>query len=354
MRNGFVIRLFVALTAAAALWAFLVNRFVLRCADTAWKEALIVLLGPALAGVAVALVRAEKGRAKWVPAVILALFAVGEVRLAILRHGYGVGIQTMTVADLLDPDTTTDLTVRRHTIDMAGLGGARVRVVHMTDLHITEALPEAYFQRVKDAIAALAPDLLFITGDYLCRAERFGLLEHWLETLPHGRLGTFATLGNHDYWLDAGSIRVALERAGVRVLGGRCETIDVGEGAHLRVCGTDEPWGPGFAFAPSSADGERDTPTVALTHTPDNVYALDALGVDAVFAGHTHGGQLRLPLLGPVIVPSRYGRRFDRGHFLVGRTHLFVSAGVGADDPALRLWCPPELLAVDLVGSAAR
>jgi uncharacterized protein len=88
-----------------------------------------------------------------------------------------------------------------------------------------------------------------------------------------------------------------------------------------------------------------------LSHTPDNVYDLGDLGADAVFAGHTHGGQIRLPGLGALIVPSRYGRRFDRGHFVVDDTHLFVSAGIGADAPALRLWCPPEIVVVDFVGA---
>jgi predicted MPP superfamily phosphohydrolase len=69
-----------------------------------------------------------------------------------------------------------------------------------------------------------------------------------------------------------------------------------------------------------------------------------------VFAGHTHGGQFRIPFLGPLLMPSRYGRRFDQGHFVVEGTHLYVSAGVGADAPNLRLWCPPDLVVVDLVG----
>jgi predicted MPP superfamily phosphohydrolase len=90
--------------------------------------------------------------------------------------------------------------------------------------------------------------------------------------------------------------------------------------------------------------------TLVLSHTPDNVYALAEQGATAVFAGHTHGGQMRVPWLGPLIVPSRYGRRFDRGHFDVEGTHLYVSAGVGADAPPLRLWCPPDLVVVDLVG----
>jgi hypothetical protein len=67
-----------------------------------------------------------------------------------------------------------------------------------------------------------------------------------------------------------------------------------------------------------------------------------------VFAGHLHAGQIRLPYFGPVIVPSNYGRQFAQGHFLVRKTHLFVSAGVGAAAPPLRVWCQPEIIVVNI------
>ena len=86
---------------------------------------------------------------------------------------------------------------------------------------------------------------------------------------------------------------------------------------------------------------------IALSHTPDNIYDLAKLRVTAVFSGHTHGGQLRMPWLGALVVPSVYGRRFDQGHFLVDGTHLFVSAGIGADHPPFRVGCPPDILVVD-------
>jgi predicted MPP superfamily phosphohydrolase len=165
--------------------------------------------------------------------------------------------------------------------------------------------------------------------------------------LPKARLGSYAVLGNHEYWAGcADAMRAALARAGVVAVSGRCQTVPDGS---LRVCGTEAPWGPDYDRPPASPA----IPTVALSHTPDNVYELAERGADVVFAGHTHGGQLRLPLLGALIVPSRYGRRFDRGRFDLERTHLFVSAGVGADAPALRLWCRPELVVVDLQGRAA-
>jgi len=184
-----------------------------------------------------------------------------------------------------------------------------------------------------------------MTGDYLSQADRLPRFAAWLEGLPRTPYGAFAVLGNHDYWVGPVEIRATLTRAGVHVIGGDCADLAVDD-RHIRVCGTDAPWGPGLA---PRARGDVDA-TLVLSHTPDNVYALAEQGATAVFAGHTHGGQFRVPIFGALVVPSRFGRRFDRGHFDVEGTHLFVSAGVGADAPPLRLWCPPELVVVDLVG----
>jgi predicted MPP superfamily phosphohydrolase len=137
-----------------------------------------------------------------------------------------------------------------------------------------------------------------------------------------------------------------LSDKGVTTLSGRCETVTLARGG-VRLCGTEAPWGPALDREAVAQDAAEPLPLVALTHTPDNVYALHELGAAAVFAGHTHGGQMRLPVLGAIIVPSVYGRRFDLGHFNVEGTQLYVSAGVGADEPPLRIYCPPELVEVD-------
>jgi predicted MPP superfamily phosphohydrolase len=210
---------------------------------------------------------------------------------------------------------------------------------------VTDALPDSYTTHVHETLRAIEPDLIVMTGDYISVAERVPLLERWLERMPRARFGTYAILGNHDLWTrEEGAVLAAFQRAGIRMLRGTCENTAIAGGA-LRVCGTEHPWGP--AHPDLASDG---VPTLVLSHTPDNVYPLAADGADVVFAGHTHGGQIRLPLLGAIVVPSDYGRRFDRGHFVVERTHLYVSAGIGADAPPLRLWCPPELVVVDLSG----
>ena len=216
-------------------------------------------------------------------------------------------------------------------------------ILHLTDLHFSPAYGRRFFE---DAIEiALAsgppPDLVAITGDYV---DDDGAIE-WIEPLLgrlRGRLGRFAILGNHDYRHDFRALRRQLRRAGFRVLEGRWATLEV-DGARLAIGGTTAPWGKDLARRPvPDADAH-----LLLSHSPDQVYRASGMGVDLMLCGHNHGGQVRLPILGPVLMPSRFSRRFDRGFFRVDQTLMFVGQGLGAKDP-LRIGCPPEIVRITL------
>jgi predicted MPP superfamily phosphohydrolase len=340
-----------ALTASVGIWLFLVNRIVIHWVDGPGKTATIALLVILLASGAL-LSAWRKAGGKWfkVWLAVLVVFGIGELRRAWLRWSYHA--DSAHEADLWHPVTTRDLAVRHFELAAPALATDRIRVLHLSDLHVIEGT-RAFDDRVWREMRAIDPDVIVMTGDYVSRADRLPLLESWLRGLPRARYGAYAVLGNHDYWTgDPGAIRDALTGAGVRMVGGDCLTTDIGNGRALRLCGTEEPWGRGYRDTLGADDSPGVAATLILSHTPDNVYAIHQTGVTALFAGHTHGGQFRLPLLGALVVPSRYGRRFDEGHFVVGGMHLFVSAGVGADAPALRLWCPPELVVVDLAAKA--
>jgi predicted MPP superfamily phosphohydrolase len=341
-------RLLLAEAGAFGLWAFLLNRTVIQWVDGPHKMVAAAALLAALCGVA-ALSALRFWSRHWLRAwvSVLVLFAFGEGQLLWLRRQYRADRRFTAPWPAV---TTTNLELRKFTVETPALRDARVRVLHLSDLHATNALPKSFVQRVGREMRASAPDVVVMTGDYVSRAERLTELERWLDELPPSRLGAYAVLGNHDHWTgEPGAVRAALARAGVELVTGRCAEL-AEAGAPLSICGTEAPWGAGFP----SENGSLPRASLILSHTPDNVYALAEKGALAVFAGHTHGGQIRVPFLGAIVVPSRYGRRFDQGHFVVGRTHLFVSAGVGADQPPLRLWCPPELVVVDLVGSPAK
>ena len=152
-----------------------------------------------------------------------------------------------------------------------------------------------------------------------------------------GRLGQFAILGNHDHRLRPGRARRALRRSGFTDLEGRWTTLNV-DGARIALGGTSEPWGQKLDYASMPEADFR----VVLSHSPDQFLMARSKGVNLVLAGHNHGGQIRLPVLGPILMPSRYSRHFDRGFFGKSGCLMYVSQGLGGKHP-IRYGCHPEV-----------
>ena len=333
----------VCLLAAGGVFLVVSNRTLLFLRDGPLKTALVGLTLVGLGAVAV-LAGLAIGDSWWVfaPLAIVLLLALGELRRWALRRGYRASPpvdEPPAPTPWCRPVTTTELAVRRYRVPAAG----RLRVAHVSDLHYGDSLPEAYYREVMDRAAEAEPDLLLLTGDFVTEA-RFADQLPALLGRARGRFGTFAVLGNHDYWADATRVRAALSEAGVDLIGDGYRRVRVGDAREVTLFGCEAPWSKRARVDPPP-DTAR--PRIALTHTPDNVYDLSAAGADAIFCGHTHAGQGRLPGLGSVAVPSRYGRRFDHGHFRVNGAHLFVTAGIGAVGAPLRLYCPPDLFVVD-------
>lgn len=334
--------------AALSCWLLLVNRWIVQWGDGPLKSAAttatFVLV---FCGAAWAAWRGPTWLHLW-PWGMLALIGSGEIRRLCLRYTYQA---ELTVSS--DPAcenewrviTTTDLVRQTYELPVAMLGTDRLRVAHVSDLHVDSRLPFAYYVSALALAIADEPDLLLLTGDFVSKRRNLPLLSELIRGRLRARLGVFAVLGNHDYWTEPEAVREILEREGVRLVGGRSERVELGDGTPVRICGTEHPWGPRL----EGVSGRDTLLTIGLSHTPDNIYDLSQFGATAVFAGHYHGGQLRLPGLGALVVPSRYGRRFDRGHFRIDSTHLFVSSGVGAAAPPLRLWCRPDVVIVDFV-----
>lgn len=208
-------------------------------------------------------------------------------------------------------------------------------LLHLTDLHLARAYDPRFFERALEQAAGVEADLVVFTGDLIDDERMLGLVEPLLSPF-RGRLGQYAILGNHDHRFDLRGPKQALSAAGFEVLDGEWRRlIDVA--GSLALGGTFYPWGPWLPGPPPEADF-----TLLLCHSPDPVYRAARLGVDLMLSGHTHGGQYRLPLFGPVLMPSIHNRRLDEGFFQVGRTLLYVSRGIAAQHP-LRVNCRPEI-----------
>ncbi len=230
-----------------------------------------------------------------------------------------------------------------------------VTVAHLSDLHRSTLVSRRYLENCVAVVNRLAPDLVVFTGDYLthARSERarfaYGdadpseLARECAECMGkvRARHGVFATLGNHDHWFDAKAVTAHVERAGVPVLRNQSVTATV-RGAPLPVVGLGDLWTEGVNFHKAFA-GLGDGPVLVLMHNPDAFEHWPRRGPELVLAGHTHGGQVNLPLVGPPIVPSRYGQKYAQGLFRRGDAVMYVNRGLGVLWPGVRFNCRPEI-----------
>lgn len=224
--------------------------------------------------------------------------------------------------------------------------------------------------KFKEISGAENPDFVFWLGDYFNAPtdkmkellDQKRQLRHWIDAhLPRmrdiadamselrGQTATVGVLGNHDWAWSGVRTQRRLEEFGVTVLKDDVAYFTCPRSnQEIGVLGyEDMSSGRAPNFATVHASLKPDTPIVSLSHSPD-AFPLSEGGADVMISGHTHGGQVRLPIIGPVLMPVK-NKRFDRGWFFEGGRKLFVSSGLGTSLPPLRFLCPPEVVVIDFV-----
>lgn len=248
------------------------------------------------------------------------------------------------------------LDVNEKTIDVPGLPLALdgLSIVHLSDLHFTGRIGREYFDEVVRLANELEPDLVAITGDLVDKARCIPWIAPTLGKLvvPHG---AYYVLGNHDLRVDLVELRGELAKAGLIALGGGWRKVEI-NGQLIALAGNELPWiapPAHMADCPRAPRGGEPF-RVLLSHSPDQYAWARERGFDLMLAGHTHGGQIQFPLLGPVVAPSRCGVRYASGTFHEPPTVMHVSRGVSGLLP-LRINCRPELTKLVLrAGSPVR
>ena len=225
--------------------------------------------------------------------------------------------------------------------------GAPLRLVLISDIHLGVYKDTAYLQRLVDRINTLQADAVVIAGDFSYEPDGASL-QAMFAPLAGLRLPTYAVLGNHDQQAPGPDIDVELRAAlaghNVKVIEGT--TVMLGG---FRLAGLGDRWAdkddPGFLTIARST-----VPTLVLTHNPDSAIGLDPDQTALVLAGHTHGGQIRIPWLYKQVIPSRYG--FDRGEQYLrtpaGRVRVYTTVGTGEIGLPMRLFNPPTIDLLDL------
>jgi predicted MPP superfamily phosphohydrolase len=241
---------------------------------------------------------------------------------------------------------TVDFAVRTMHMPQIPAAWDGLSILHLSDLHLCGTPDRAFYQHVMDRCRDWDPDLVAITGDVVDSNKHHRWVLPVLTRLRWRSAG-FAILGNHDSWREENLIRRRLRRCGLRVLGNGWKQIEV-RGEPMVVIGHEGPW---FPPAPDLSGCPEGPFRLCLSHTPDNIAWARQHHIDLMLAGHVHGGQIRLPLIGSVFVPSRYGRRFDCGTFDLAPTLLHVSRGLAGQQP-VRYNCRPEATKIVLRKSA--
>ena len=253
-----------------------------------------------------------------------------------------IGLGCVAYAHWVEPFRfeTTHHTIRTDALP----DGAFLRILQLTDLHLEGEGPATEY--IAQTVAKEQPDVIALTGDYLNDfVDGKQAFEKLLARLKP-TIEMDAVVGNYDGF-DPRSVN-----ADVITLCGFARSIDVRGGKHVNVFGIQITDAADFTKAYRSAP--RGDFNVVLYHTPEMIDVAAACGADLFLCGHTHGGQVRLPLYGAVVTFSDTGKKYEAGRYKVGKMIAYVCRGIGNEGgnvPRLRFLCRPEIAVFDIVGT---
>ncbi len=221
------------------------------------------------------------------------------------------------------------------------------RIAQLSDLHYDDLGDPGMIREAVERTNAEKPDLVFLTGDFISHDP--GVLDELSEHLSELRasLGCYAVLGNHDHWSGSALAARFLAKSGIRLLREEWESI-----AGFTIVGLDSAWGGNPDVEAVLARAPRDAPILLAWHEPDTFDWYEDDRVALQLSGHSHGGQIRAPFVGPLIL-SRYGRKYRSGLFHRGSSRLYVNRGIGVITIPARFLCPPEITILDLKAKSA-
>jgi uncharacterized protein len=221
------------------------------------------------------------------------------------------------------------------------------RIALFSDLHLYPFTTIHVIQEAVNLANSFRPDLVVLAGDFVWRSVEaaFDLVPVLSQLNP--AKGTFAVLGNHDHRKGPEVVAKALAEAGVQLLRNRGITIQIGRDS-IYLAGIDSVAGGAPSPAAAFANKRGNLTSIVTVHEPDYIRDLaPRFPVDLQLSGHSHGGQVRLPVVGALILPA-WGEIYDMGLYQVGNTQLYTTRGIGTIGVNARFNCPPEVTAITL------
>jgi predicted MPP superfamily phosphohydrolase len=270
----------------------------------------------------------EWSRRDWIK---LSAASVAAVGLGCL--GYGAAVRD-------------HIEVSRVTVKIANLPDEFVglTIAHLSDIHHGIYTGLDYINRCLEIANDLKADLVALTGDFTYGGSRY--IEPCAELLKglKAKVGVYAVLGNHDYYAGVSRVARALRGAGLNLLIDAQDHIEH-HGAKLCLIGVDDLYYGDTDIGRLMRDVPKEAPKIVLSHNPDFIeeFAVKGRHIDFMMSGHTHGGQIRFPILGAPQIYSSYGQRYAMGLNRAGTMQVYTTRGIGAVFLPARLDCPPEI-----------
>jgi uncharacterized protein len=271
-----------------------------------------------------------------------------------LRRGLWLGAGAMALGSYSTLYEPNDIQVRTIDVHLRRLPSAfdGFRIAQISDIHYGEFLGANHVVNVVGHANAAKPDLVVATGDFVTlhwdannqsRKHDARVAEPCAVTLTglKSAHGAVAVLGNHDYGTDPGFVADALSSHGIRVLRNQAYPLEIA-GQRLWVAGIDDALGRAADISGTMAQVPPGEACVVLVHEPDLADSVARYPADLQLSGHSHGGQIRIPLLGAPVLPE-LGRKYSLGSYRVRDLQLYTNPGVGVINLPMRFDCPPEV-----------
>jgi uncharacterized protein len=243
--------------------------------------------------------------------------------------------------------------LQQHTVPIVGLpeAFAGYRIAQISDVHCGPFTPPQRVSRWVASVNRLQADLVAVTGDLITSGSDYTAgVSRSLGEL-RARDGVLGCMGNHDYFTDGELFSRELERNGLRLLRNEGFSLERG-GSRLYLAGVDDTWTHRHDLDRALRGRPPGTPVVLLAHDPALFPAAAAKGIDLTLSGHTHGGQIAVPVAPRRLNLARLVTPFTSGLYRIDRSVLYVNRGLGTTGPPIRLGARPEIALFTLVPAA--
>lgn len=276
----------------------------------------------------------SKSPGQWTRRDVLKLSAASAATIGLGVLGYGCAVRQ-------------SLEVSRVEVMLKNLPTAfdGLTIAQLTDIHHGIYTGADYIHRCVQLVNELQPDLIALTGDFTYGGQKYvGPCAEVLSGL-RARIGTYAVLGNHDYYVGASLVALALKQSGCAVMIDKLDRLEL-RGEKLWLAGVDDLYYGTTNLKQMLRDVPNDATRVVLSHNPDFIeeFAAKSEHADLMISGHTHGGQIRFPIAGAPQVSSAYGQRYVAGLNRKDAMQIYTSRGIGTILLPTRVSCPPEIV----------